>query len=252
MARTCADAGAVLAAIAGRDPRDPTSVDAPASPSRPIEGLRIGVPRRFVESSPSLDRATLELYDDALDRLAALGTAVREIDLPDVESEFAVYTVIVTVEAYRAYADVVRGQATLLRPSLHNRVITGAVFTPEQYALARRGRTVLVEAMRGVMHDVDVLCLPTAPHVAPTWEEEQRAPDWKRPSFRRLFNITGQPALSVPAGLAPEGLPVGVQFVGRWFEEATVLALGSAFEQVRRVRELRPPIEVREAAGATS
>src|SRR5262249_16109151 len=151
-----------------------------------------------------------------------LGASVIEIPVPGARHEFAVYTVIVTYEASVQYERVLRAGSQLLRPSLHNRFATGALFTNEEYVLARRGPAVVIDEMRRAMRDLDLLCLPTAPHVAPTWEKEGASPDWAQPSFRRLFNLTGQPAISVPAGVSQENLPVGLQLVGRWFEDSTV------------------------------
>jgi aspartyl-tRNA(Asn)/glutamyl-tRNA(Gln) amidotransferase subunit A len=229
LARTCSDAAAALRLISTRRLPEPEEQLRTLTSSQPLAGLRIGAPRAFVESHPSVDEAAAELYSNSLEWFRQLGATVRDVALPAAEHEFAVYTVIVTVESYARYATILHSESRQLQPSLHNRMITGALFTPDEYALARRGRAMVVEEMRAMMTSTDLLCLPTAPHIAPTWEEERTTPDWKRPSFRRLFNLSGQPALSVPAGLSREGLPIGMQLVGRWFEDLTVLAVGGVF-----------------------
>ena len=235
MARSAADAGLLLAAIApGSRPL--------AGLEAGVAGLRIGGPVAFVERSPDLDTATRTAYAETLALLRELGARVRDVPLPGARHEFAVYTAIVTYEAYGEYAHAVRGGSAVLGAALHNRFLTGALIGADEYGLAVRGRAAIAEEMRAAMRDLDLLVLPTAPRTAPTWAEEHAAPDWSRPSFRRLFNLTGQPAVSVPAGLSAAGLPVGMQFAGRWFEEATVLAAAHTLAGARAAEDLRPPL----------
>jgi aspartyl-tRNA(Asn)/glutamyl-tRNA(Gln) amidotransferase subunit A len=97
------------------------------------------------------------------------------------------------------------------------------------------------------MEDYDLLVLPTTSTPAPPFDVEPTRSGWRPTTLlRRLFNLTGQPAISVPAGMSADGLPIGIQLAGRLFEDATVLAAAHAFTEATRWHMRRPPVTIPE------
>jgi len=97
--------------------------------------------------------------------------------------------------------------------------------------------------MQVLMRRFDVLVLPTADHLAATDEKDPELPGWVRPSLRHVFNVTGQPAVSVPAGFSTKGAPIGMQLVGKWFRDEDLLAIAARYELDHEWRKRRPPID---------
>ncbi len=128
------------------------------------------------------------------------------------------------------------------------RLLTGQFVLATQYLKAQRARRVLQAEVDGVLRCVDALLMPTTPIPAPRTDEREVTVDGVTDDVRawltrctRPINLTGHPALSVPCGLTASGLPIGLQLVGRQFDEATLLRLGWAYERVSPLRGRRPP-----------
>jgi aspartyl-tRNA(Asn)/glutamyl-tRNA(Gln) amidotransferase subunit A len=126
--------------------------------------------------------------------------------------------------------------------------LAGQFVLATQYVNAQRVRQVIRAGLDTVLTGVDALLLPTTPVPAPRVEEREATVDGITQDVRawltrctRPINLTGHPALSLPCGLTGEGLPVGLQLVGRHFDEATLLRLGRAYEAVSPLRDRRPP-----------
>ena len=248
MARTARDCALVLTAIAGFEPDDPTSADAPvedwaAALDGGLAGLRIGVPAAFAYDSVEPDVATLVC--DAIATLERLGAEVKQIELPDLR-EYGVNLGLVLLGEAAAYHQANMEQ----RPQDYGDVVRARIqFGLEQkaagYVRAARFRDeVRRTADEALFSDVDLLAMPTTLGTAVPIASVAR--DDPTPSLTRLtgaFDLTGQPAISVPCGLTDQGLPVGLQLVGRRFDERTVLRAAHAFERESGVARPRPPVD---------
>jgi Asp-tRNA(Asn)/Glu-tRNA(Gln) amidotransferase A subunit family amidase len=164
--------------------------------------------------------------------------------------------IITGVEYAEALRPIVRGRAEELHP-LTRALLQRAEYIPgTEYVHAQRVRVALCHEVAKVMGDVDVLALPTVPNAAypnPTAiEAPSDAADHPvnmSTMFTALFNITGQPAVTVPSGLTPDGLPAALQIVGRPYDEPNVLRVASAYERVSPFAHRHAPVSVSALSG---
>jgi aspartyl-tRNA(Asn)/glutamyl-tRNA(Gln) amidotransferase subunit A len=266
--RSVRDCAMVLQAIAGHDPRDSTSVNTPvpdytAALSGDIGGLRLGVPREFfVEGmEPGVEAAVR----DGLRVLERLGAQIVEVSLPSTDKGLATYYIITPAEASANLArydgmkyGLSAGEDDLLANYLHTR---GAGFGPEvkrrvmlgtyalsagyydaYYVKAQQVRTLIKAEFDAVLADVDALIAPTSPSVAFKIGAKTQDPllMYLNDACTLPVNIAGLPGISVPCGLS-DGLPVGLQVIGRAFDEETVLRVADAYERAAGFTALRPP-----------
>jgi len=238
LARTVRDVAVAMTAIAGYDPRDPVSADRPvtdllAGIDRGAQGLRIGVPTDHVwdECDPAIAAAVR----GATLALADARAEVREIRWPRAADYAKAASAILGVEA-RAYHDgAFPGRSSDYGPLVRARLASQGDVDAETYA---RSMKLLLEARTGGadrdLEGVDVLAMPTVPTRAWTLDEAKeiaRPSAWTR--ITRIFDLTGQPAISVPCGMDGHGLPIGLQFAARMWDEAAALRAARAYELVR-------------------
>ncbi len=241
LARQVEDLALVLGAIAGHDPDDATTARVPvpdyaASLERPLRGLRIGVPRAF--ALELAEPAVATAFDAALDVLSRDGGTAVDVGLPSL------------VHANAALGAIILGEAeAALRPRLRDRIADTGIELRVYLALAglvgarhylagQRLRTRLYDEVRDAFRRVDVLALPATPLAAPDVTTLEvtlggRAVPVSEAVTRLTapWNLVGLPALAIPCGFDPHGLPLGVQLVGRPFAEADVLAVGHAYQR---------------------
>jgi aspartyl-tRNA(Asn)/glutamyl-tRNA(Gln) amidotransferase subunit A len=269
-ARTVEDAAIVLQAIAGRDPNDATSADVPVPDYRAalggdLRGLRLGVPKEYFVAGlqPGVDAALRA----ALRELEALGATVDwDVSLPHTEYALAVYYLVAPSEAsanlarydgvkYGFSADAptmweemeqTRGRG--FGPEVKRRIMLGtyalsAGYYDAYYLKAQRVRTLIKRDFDEAFARYDALVAPTSPTVAFRLGEKVDDPlqMYLSDVCTLPINIAGVCALSVPAGLS-DGLPVGLQIIGKPFDEATILRIGHAYEQATRWHTLRPTL----------
>ena len=250
MARTVEDAALILQAIAGHDPRDPTTSTVPvpdytAALREDIRGLRVGVPRHyFFAEDPLIDRASLSVVERALNTLEDLGARVEEVTVPTLKYASAAVAPIMFGEAFTYHRQNLAGRPQQMGAMLKIWTRSGALFTAADYVQAQRVRKVLKRQFAQVLQQVDVIASPTMVSTAPLLEgyDQTRAIRSGGPSFTAPHNLTGMPAISVPCGFDSSGLPVGLQIAGRPFDEATVLRVAHAYQLSARWSERRPPI----------
>jgi len=250
MARTVEDCALILQAIAGHDPQDPGSAPVPV-PSyrrflrRGVRGLRIGrlTGDYFRGVDPEVDRAVT----DALRTLEGLGAVVEEVSLPEAEVANAVNYIILSSEASAYHLGRLREDPSQFGADVRERLVMGALLPATAYVRARRARLGVRRAFLRLLERVDLLALPTTPIPAHRLDEEAVEVGGRRMDvrswatrFTAMFNLTGLPALSVPCGRTAQGLPVGLQLVGRPFEEGILLQAGHAYEQARGPFPLAP------------
>jgi aspartyl-tRNA(Asn)/glutamyl-tRNA(Gln) amidotransferase subunit A len=252
MARTVEDGALMLDVIAGPDACDPFSLPAPGMSFR--ESLDGGVSSLRVAWTPDLGFAAVEpevrrITADAAHRFADLGCDVEEA-APELDDE-AVMNIFVPI----AFADEAAGigqiydeQTDLLCDYTRLTVEMGRRITGVQYVEAMGKRFELWARVRDFFHAYDLLLLPTLacpafPHYQwPTVIDGREVRPFAWMPFTMPFNLTGQPAASVPCGWTDEGLPVGLQIVGRPFDEVTVLRAAAAFEAVWPWQDRKPDL----------
>ncbi|MCP3102427.1 amidase [Myxococcus sp. K15C18031901] len=246
------DAALVLGVIAGYDPLDPSSVEAPAERytedlGQDLHGLRLGYARRLFSDISGVSPEVLAAMDASAQTLAKLGAVVEEVVLPDFELFKACGRIIMTVEAYAIHEQDLKTRPRDFGRYTYQRVTPAAALTAADLTQAFRLRQELtVQLNREVLSRYDALLTTTALTSAPRLDEFPH--DWPPPSLAVAvqtvpFNVTGNPALVVPAGFFSNGLPLGMQLVGRPFDERTLFRVGAAFEARVGVTHRRPPLE---------
>ena len=248
MTWTVEDSAIMLQAIAGYDPKDPTSSQAPvpdytASLVEDIEGLRIGVPRHFFfADDPTINKDVLSAVDAALNVMEDLGAHVEEVDVPMLEHAGAAQPVIMLSEAFAYHQNNLRDKPELFGEMVRARFRTGGLFSGGDYVQAQRVRNVLKREFADVLRKVDIVASPTMSNPAPRFDAMDAMTTSRVPSFTGPYNLTGMPAISVPCGFTSEGLPVGFQIAGEPFDEPTVFRAAYAYEQSARLFEQRPSV----------
>ncbi|MET0851039.1 MAG: Asp-tRNA(Asn)/Glu-tRNA(Gln) amidotransferase subunit GatA [Candidatus Rokuibacteriota bacterium] len=270
--RDVAGAAAVLQAIAGHDPRDATAVDAPvpdylAALEAGIDGLRVGIPAEyFIEGmDPEVERAVRA----AIEVLRSLGARTEDVSLPHTEYGLAAYYVIAPAEASSNLArydgvkygrrapggrDLIdmygRTRAAGFGAEVKRRIMLGtyalsAGYYDAYYGKAQRVRTLIRRDFERAFERVDVVLGPTTPNVAfKMGEKEDPLQMYLNDVFAVPANLAGLPGLSVPAGFTAAGLPVGLQLIGRAFDEATLLRAARAYERATEWHTRRAQVEV--------
>jgi aspartyl-tRNA(Asn)/glutamyl-tRNA(Gln) amidotransferase subunit A len=259
MARSVEDAAIMLGAMAGHDPKDSTSVNLPVPDYRAalggdIRGLRVGIPKEYrIDGMP----AEIEkLWHDGMEWLKAAGATPVEISLPHTKYALAAYYIIAPAEASSNLAryDGVRfglrvpgssldemyelTRAAGFGPEVKRRVLIGtyvlsAGYYDAYYLKAQRVRSLILRDFTQAFDKVDVILTPATPSAAFGIGEKADDPIamYLNDVFTVPVNLAGLPGISVPAGLSGEGLPLGLQLIGRAFDEATLLKVGQVVEK---------------------
>ena len=264
LTKDVSDCAIVLEAICGHDPRDATSAPRPV-PNWPeemkqdVRGLRVGVPREYFGNGA--DPAVEQAVRDAIEQVADLGVEVEDVSLPHTDHALATYYIIAPAEAsanlarydgikygyaaqdaetmWEAYSRT-RGEG--FGSEVKRRILIGAHalssgYYDAYYLKAQKVRTLIAEDFRQAFASVDALVCPTSATTA--FKLGERMDDPLSMYLSDLYtlpgNVAGLPGISLPCGLAG-GLPVGLQFLGRPFDESTLLRLAYAYEQASGAR----------------
>ncbi len=270
MTRDVTDCALLLQAIAGHDPADSTSVDVPvpdyaAALTGDVKGLRIGVPKEYFAAGlqPEVERAVRR----AVAELEKAGAVVTEVSLPRNDYAVAAYYVIAAAEASsnlarydgmrygpRAQAEdltstYMKSRAQGFGHEVKRRIMLGtyvlsAGYYDAYYLKAQKVRTLLKQDMESALEECDAIVAPTCPTTAFKVGEMTHDPlqMYLSDILTISVNLAGLPALSVPCGFDDAGLPIGLQIIGKHFDEATVLRLGYAYEQATAWHTRRPAI----------
>ncbi len=235
LTRSVEDAAITLGVLAGFDSLDPASADLPVddylgSLNSGVAGLRIGIPRAFFADVPLASPEILAGIDRVADALRAAGAIVEDVVLPDYALYAACGRVIMIAEAFAIHEADMRARPLDYGRITFARFVLGACVTAADLIQAFRLRRELTDAVNGVLGRYDALLTASSLLPAPRFDEVAEAMSPAALMQTMPFNVTGHPALSVPIGLSSGGLPLGVQIVGRPFDEATVLRVGRAVE----------------------
>jgi aspartyl-tRNA(Asn)/glutamyl-tRNA(Gln) amidotransferase subunit A len=259
IARTVIDSAILLGSMSGHDPRDSTSANVPvpdfeAGCTRGIKGLRIGVPREY--RSDGMPAEIDALWRQGLDWLRAAGAEIVDVSLPHTKYGLATYYIVAPAEASSNLAryDGIRfgmretgedlrdlyerTRAEGFGPEVRRRVLIGtyvlsAGYYDAYYLRAQKIRALILKDFTDAFTRVDALLTPTAPSAA--FAQGENMDDPIKMYLNDLFtvpaNLAGVPAISVPAGLDANGLPLGLQVIGKSFDEETVFAVAAELEQ---------------------
>jgi amidase len=247
MARTVADAAAVLQVIAGFDARDPTSrreavPDYTAALGRGLDGLRIGVDETYVTRGMDSEIASIVLR--CAEVLTAAGARIVRIGFPDVTQVVAAWPAICAPEAAIAHAGLYPERAEEYGSGLAPLLAAGRALSAMDYAKAHEARLRFRGELAGVFEDVDLVLCPsmgvrTPPAVLSLDDPEAIA---ALLHFTAPFDFSGNPTISVPCGFTAGGMPVSLQLVGRNLEEEWLLAAANAYERATDWHTRRPPV----------
>ena len=251
MCRSAVDCALMLGAMAGYDPRDPSTTVLPvpdyaAALTGDIKGLRIGLLRRvFLETADAPQRQAVE---QAVKTLEGLGASVWEVSLEQMKYAAGVVAAMISAESYAYHETWLKTRGAEYGPDVRERLLVGAFVSGADYLKGQRVRRLIRDEVDRVLGGVDVLIAPTVPIAAtPVGAREavvNGAPQPVRPSllrYTRPFNASGHPAASVPCGFTADGLPIGMQVLGRSFDEATVLRVADAYQRATDWHARRPP-----------
>lgn len=207
-----------------------------------IRGLRVGVVRHYYEQDPDLDPSVATAMDRTLEVLQQLGAKLSTVELGDFDEYGQIARRVSWPEEYAAHRAELEAYPDRFTAVSRSRLEDGKAFSAADYIVAQEQRLACIAAFKETMRDVDVLVLPTMKKPAQVAGFEFTDLGNIELSLSRPFNLLGCPALSVCAGFSESGLPIGIQFAGRHFEDWMVLKAGHALEQALGLRGRRPPI----------
>ena len=271
MARSARDCALLLSVMAGPDPdRDSTSLDRPAedytrglddplpgaTPQRPLEGLRIGLPREFFGAGCADD--VLAPIRAALAECERLGAVLVDISLPRTELAIPAYYIIAPAEASsnlsrfdgvkfghraQAYTDLLdmykKSRSEGFGPEVQRRILIGTYvlshgYYDAYYLKAQQIRRLIAQDFQAAFQQCDVIAGPVAPTVA--WKIGEKTADPVAAYLADIFtlpaSLSGLPGMSVPAGFGQGGMPVGLQLIGNYFQEARLLGVAHHYQRV--------------------
>jgi aspartyl-tRNA(Asn)/glutamyl-tRNA(Gln) amidotransferase subunit A len=240
MARTVADTALLLSVMAGSEQAPAPNYLAGLETS--IEGWRLGVPRRLIASA-GLEPEVVEAFDATLDVLRSLGAELVDIELAGMAQARAANFIVLNAQAFTEHEVSLRKHPKLYGQSARVYHWMGAFLSASDFLNAQTIRRRVQELVEDVFADLRAIVTPTTPVVT---AEAARKPEAHRRGsnavFTSPFNLTGHPAMSIPGGFAAStGLPIGIQLVGRLFDELTLFQIGRAIERVSHWSEHRIP-----------
>lgn len=252
LAQSVRDCALVLSAIAGYDPRDPTSAqrevpDFSGALGASIHGLRIGVDRKHFFDPTFVEPIVIDAVDRALAELESQGARLVPIELPLLEHVHAAQNIIHIAEAHAYQAPRVLREPEAYGPSVRAYFRLGAFVTARDYLQAQRVRQAIRRQMLGAFESVDVIAAPTISRWAERFDEVDTGTRFGKltgkPNLMIPFSNAGLPAITVPCGFSPQGLPLGLQIAGPPFDEATVLRVAFAYEQATPWHTVHPNLD---------
>lgn len=251
MAQTVRDTALLFEAMAGFDPKDPSSVDRPVPRCMPAEGepslrgIRIGLPRNFFfdRIDKEVDGAVYFMAYTAED----LGAELQRVQVPDGEQLNTLAHITLLSEAAAVHEPYLRKRRKTYGDDVRTLLDMGRVIPAVDYLQAQRLRKRILGVYLDILRRVDALLVPATPMTAPRIGQKQveirgEMEDTRIAATRLLrgFNLLGLPVLSMPAGYSSDGLPIGMQLVGRPWDEPLLLRIGAALEDRTQLRR-RPP-----------
>jgi aspartyl-tRNA(Asn)/glutamyl-tRNA(Gln) amidotransferase subunit A len=252
LARTVEDCALLLGLMAGADPEDPTASTAPvpdymAATTTSLKGIKIGVPTGFYVDD--LDPEVARILDDTIAVLKREGADIVKVELPDQRQLTAASQLVLAVEAAAFHKRWLIERPQDYGPQVLMRLQNGLAIPGVTYLEALRWRGAALAAHIAATAGVDAVLAPVCPVAAPTLAEcdvgngpGAEAVIQRLTRFTRPINYLGLPSLSIPSGFTKSGLPVGMQLIGRSFDEATLLGIGAAFQRATDFHDKVPKL----------
>ncbi|MBR0902189.1 amidase [Bradyrhizobium liaoningense] len=252
LARTAEDCALLLALMAGADPADSTCSHEPLSDyvgatKGSLKGLKIGVPSSFYVDD--LDGEVARVLDETIAVLKREGADIVKVELPDQRQLSSASQLVLAAEAAAFHKRWMIERPQDYGPQVLMRLQNGLAVPAITYLEAMRWRGPALAAHNEATARVDAVIAPASPVPAPTIEESDVGGGPNAPAmvqrltlFTRPVNFLGLPSLTVPSGFTKSGLPVGMQLIGRSFDEATLLTIGAAFQRVTDYHDRLPKL----------
>ena len=247
MAWTAEDCAIMLHAIAGYDPNDPGSAnlrvpDYNAALNDGIHGLRIGVIRHFYEPHLPPEDETRRAFEAAWQELTKLGAVLEDVKLRELEEYDDCKVIIAEAEFFAVHEKDLIERYEDYGANLRFRALPGGLIRAVDYIQAQRQRAKLVAEMQTLFANYHAMVTLCTYGPAPKMSEDKSTHFFQRPNLTAVFNVTGNPAISICTGFDRTGLPLAMQIVGKPFDEATILSIAHAYEQATPWRRQRPAL----------
>ena len=238
MTRTAADCAAMMAVIAGADPRDPTALLAPvpdyvAGLTASIRGLRVGIAQAY--AFDPLDGHVLTALNGAKDALVELGARPVPVDFPAITDATTAWLHLCFAEVAIAHEATFPGRAAEYGPALGRVLEAARKVSAGELGKAHIQRDKFVGQVAAAFRDIDVLLIPVWPTPMPSaaeWIEMAQGDLAELLRYAGPFNLTGMPALTMNGGFDQRGAPIGFQLVGKHLSEDLLLRAGHAFQSI--------------------
>jgi aspartyl-tRNA(Asn)/glutamyl-tRNA(Gln) amidotransferase subunit A len=253
LAQTVEDCALLVGLMAGADPEDPTALGLPvpdymAAAKQPVKGLKIGVPTAFYVDD--LDPEVARVLDETLAVLRKEGAEIVKVELPDQRQLTAACQLVLATEAASLHKRWMIERPQDYGAQVLMRLQNGLAIPAVSYLEAMRWRGPALAAYLAAVEGTDAVIAPVAPMPAPTIAEsdvgnslDAEAVIQRITRFTRPINYLGLPSLSIPTGFTKSGLPVGMQIVGRSFDEAMLVRIGAAFQRATDFHQRVPKLQ---------
>jgi aspartyl-tRNA(Asn)/glutamyl-tRNA(Gln) amidotransferase subunit A len=247
MAWTAEDCAIMLQAIAAYDPDDPGSANLPvpdytAALNNGIRGMRIGVIRHFYESHLPPEDETRRAFEAALQEFTKLGAVLEEVKLQELEDYDDCKVIIAEAEFFAVHEKDLLEKFQDYGANLRFRAVPGGLIRAVDYIQAQRQRAKLVAEMQTLFAGYDAMATLCTYGPAPKMSMDEPTHFFQRPNLTAVFNVTGNPAISICTGFDRTGLPLAMQIVGKSFDESTILRIAHTYEQATSWRQRRPSL----------
>jgi aspartyl-tRNA(Asn)/glutamyl-tRNA(Gln) amidotransferase subunit A len=244
LARTVEDCALALDALAGYDPKDSGSLQRPIPQYREalgqdLRGLRIGVLRHHWEEDIPASEDVRKAMDAALDVLRRLGATLEDCRVRPLASYFDVKIIIAESEIFSVHQKNLVARPKDFGADFRSRALPAVLFTANDYVQATREHRRMMVEMEPLYARFDAF-VAAGMGEAPRLADYRSVSFWQKPSALTAWNVTGQPVLALPNGFGRNGLPLGMQIVGRPFGEPTILRVGHAYERATEWHTRRP------------
>jgi amidase len=257
IARTVGDAAIMFDAIAGFDPQDPTSLNEPQSNvlgqiGLGVKNLRIGLDRTY--ALKGIDSGQAAALESAIKVLESLGAKIVDVKMPNVAAAVEPWMTICSSEMAAAHAANYPSRASEYGPYLREFLASGLHVTPQQLTSAQKRRAELTTQFSALLSSVDAMAGPAGGDPAwPITHELQVGPmaayhaAWsaaapRSAEFTMPMDLAGVPAICLPCGFAPEGVPYSIQFTGRRLSEGMLCRIAQAYEQATSWNDRHPMV----------
>ena len=256
MTRRTADCAHMLNAIAGHDPHDIAASkrqapDFTADLDKGLDRLKIGIPEHYFFDPDIVDPEVLSSVNNAIELLANNGAEIVSIPMKWASQGRAINVIITLAEALAAHEKLLTEHPDDYTPAVRGRIQSALSISAIDYIRAQRARQSFCVQMAEATKDIDVLVTPSVPIRTHTIAECTPAPgevlaekSHEIPLFTSIFNVTGEPSLSLLCGFDSTNMPIGLMISGHAFDESTVLRVGHAYEQLTDWKNHRPQFEV--------